>query len=272
MDKSPVPRPLVFVAAEVRTAYTPALIDDAMIAAITTSVPSLVVPHREQRTTFTWGAEKLPGQSQETALRLMDKASGFSLMLTTSSVTLETTRYPGIDVFSQIFQKCIEVASEVARPAIVERVGLRYVNELRSPSPIERILDWREVVNSDALCMVAGAEVALRGTGLPEDAVTDTAGYQSVYAAKLSGNRAVTMRLVALESGSVIGPTPLRRESPASNDPLFVVDLDGFWPREHGDANDFDPQALVKTLLSLHAPIEDLFLWATTDHFRSVAL
>ncbi|MDT5029999.1 MAG: hypothetical protein QOC94_170 [Actinoplanes sp.] len=50
----------------------------------------------------------------------------------TDQMTLETRRYPGWEEFLSLWQSCVSALIESADPAISTRVGLRYVNRIKS--------------------------------------------------------------------------------------------------------------------------------------------
>lgn len=259
--------PLAFVAAEVRTAYTPLLVADATVAALSSLLTALPVPQREQRHSLIINAA--PVGSPEVAVRLVSRDVMTSLTVTATTLTLETTAYEGIDAFGALFLQCMRAVAAVVEPSAVERVGLRYVNELRVIEPVERIDGWREYVAPELLGASLGVGAALKAAG-SEDATA--AALQTVVAFGLGSNRALTGRFGPLSGPSGIGSNPLRRPQVPTDGPFFVVDLDAYWPSGQASGEPFAPEALLNTVTTLHAPIEATFMWATTEKFRKDAL
>lgn len=268
---SSVLAPLAFVAAEVRTSYTPALVVDETVAALAAALPALPVPHREQRHSLLINGA--PMGAPEVAVRLLSRDSMTSLTITTTTLTLETTSYQGVAAFSALFSECMRAVASAAEPSAVERVGLRYVNELRVLEPIEGVESWGEYVCSDLLGPARGVGAVLRETGRAE---ASAAALQTVVAFELGNDCALTARFNPLSGPPVIGSSPLRRPQVPAHGPFFVVDLDAYWPSGAaggaGSGEPFDPEALLKGVTTLHAPIEATFLWATTEKFRKDAL
>lgn len=259
--------PLAFVAAEVRTSYTPALVADATVAALSSSLTALPVPQREQRHALIINAA--PVGPPEVAVRLMSRDAMTSLTITATTLTLETTAYQGVEAFGALFLQCMRAVATVVEPSAVERVGLRYVNELRIVEPVERIDGWHEHVAPELLGASLGVGTALKAAG-SEDATA--AALQTVVAFELGSNRALTGRFGPLSGPPVIGSNPLRRPQVPPDGPFFVVDLDAYWPSGQASGEPFAPDSLLNTVTTLHAPIEATFLWATTEKFRKDAL
>jgi len=267
--------PLAFVAAEVRISYTPALVADATVASLASALGSLPVPQREQRHSLIIGAA--PVGPPEVAVRLMSRDSMTSLTITATTLTLETTSYQGVEVFSALFAECMRAVADVVEPSTVERVGLRYVNELRVASTIERIEQWRDYVCPDLLGAALGAGEALNNAGILPDGAAGHSGatvaaLQTVVAFELGGQRALIGRFGPLSGPPAIGSNPLRRPEMPADGPFFVVDLDAYWPSGPATGEPFNPESLLNSVTALHAPIEATFLWATTESYRKDVL
>lgn len=258
--------PLAFVAAEVRVSYTPALVADATVAALSSELAALPVPQREQRQSLVIGSA--PGLP-ELAVRLMSRDAMTSLTITATTLTLETTSYRGVEAFSALFAQCMRAVAGLVAPSAVERVGLRYVNELRVAQPITSIEQWRAYVCAEVLSPALGAGAALRAAGV--ESATASA-LQTVVAFELPRQRAITGRFVPLVGPPAIGSKPLLRPNVPADGPYFVVDLDAYWPSGPATGEPFDPGELLSTVTALHTPIWATFLWATTEQFRKEAL
>jgi len=263
MDKI---KPLAFVAAEIRTSYNPALVKDETLAAIQDRVGTLPVARREHRQAIVVGGPPQPGQ---TVLRLMAADSTTSLTLAAGSITLETTAYETVEVFTGLLEAALVAIGEVAPPQAVERVGLRYVNELRVAVSIETPRQWESWVCPELLAGLDGATAALGAAGV--DGV-EFSGAQTVLSWQLSRHRALVARFGPVFGPPAVGNDPLRRPVTPPDGPFFLVDLDGFWPSAPASAEPYDPSSLLSTVRELHAPIEATFLWATTKQFRKEVL
>src|SRR5664280_541833 len=281
------PLPLAFVAAEVRTALAPALGADAALAVLRRALPELPVIGRAQRNSVALTSAG-PQLNSEQVWRLLDRKSSTSLSVGPTTVALETTHYPGVEAFIDLFGRAVATVAEIDTPAAVSRIGLRYVNEVWGPLSVASAADWAGVISEDVLAGSSAALSALTAAepvgsestgplacslGRRSSETVRTVGFEAAYAAALPDRRAVSVRLQTLFGPGVVGSDPLRRAfTPATPGPFFVIDLDGSWPSEQAEAPEFSAKHAVATLRALHAPIEALFLWATTDDYRKRVL
>ena len=258
--------PLAFVAAEVRVSYTPALVTDVVIAALSKQLPALPVPRKEQRQTVIIGAAPTP---LEVAVRLTSVDGMTSLTVSATTLTLETTSYQGIDAFSGLFSQCMEAVAEAAAPSFVERIGLRYVNELRVAEPITAIEQWGTYVCSEVMAPAHVGGTALQSAGVEGATVNSL---QTLVTFDVPPQRAITARFLPLVGPPAVGNEPLMRPQMPAEGPYFIVDLDAYWPSTQRPPEMFMPGELSRTVSELHVPVEAMFLWATTTKFREGAL
>lgn len=264
MDKI---KPLAFVAAEIRTSYNPALVKDETLATIQDRLPALPVARREHRQVVVMGGPPQPG---ETVLRLLNAESTTSLTLAAGAIALETTAYETVEAFTELLEAALSAVADIAPPHSVERVGLRYVNELRVAQAITDPEQWQTWVCPELLAPLASGSKALVAGGVDQVAFN---GAQTLLSWQLGRERALVARFGPVFGPPAVGNDPLRRPVQSGEGPFFLVDLDGFWPSTMpAQTERYDPAALLSTVRQLHAPIEATFLWATTEKFREEAL
>ncbi len=128
--------PLEFVAAEVRFPYTPRLRQEDQIQLVADQLNDLVPIFRpEQVQTFTLTTEGSHAES-DILFRLLDKTSTTSVAFQATRIVIETTNYPQFEQFSELVKRSLTALASVHKIAGVERVGLRYIDEIRVPTPI----------------------------------------------------------------------------------------------------------------------------------------
>jgi uncharacterized protein (TIGR04255 family) len=66
------------------------------------------------------------------------------------SLAVETARFRSWDEFGPIFSKAVELLTVTAAPALEERLGLRFINDLSAPSA-PTAEDWRRYVAPELL-------------------------------------------------------------------------------------------------------------------------
>jgi uncharacterized protein (TIGR04255 family) len=256
--------PLALVAAEIRTSYNPSLTSDSSLARLQAALPEVPIPQREHRQTVTIGAEGQQAAS-EAVLRLLSRESNQSLTLTATAITLETTNYPGFEAFAAFFARIVAEVAAIAPPAAVERVGVRYVNEVRDADSIQSIPDWNPLVNSSLLAPAVAGTAALHEAGFP---TAEPTVLQTTASWQLPDHCGLTGRFTPLVGPPVIGGLLRRTPAPPESGPFFVVDLDAYWPTSQQPSDSFAPDRLTSLLETLHAGIEAAFEWATTPELR----
>ena len=193
----------------------------------------------------------------ERGLRLLNKARTASVALTGRSLAAEVTEYDGWDSFKPSFLRAIETVAESAAIVGVERVGLRYINEIRVPQEISDPSTWKGWINDDLL----GFLDPIPGY-TPES-------FQAVTA--LTGDRGhMVVRLAALDGEGVVSNQPLRRPTQPVDGPFFVVDTDSYCDTPGEQMLEFTSDSLEPVLDELHEPIGALFQRTITDKLRDV--
>ncbi|KWW99038.1 hypothetical protein LI90_670 [Carbonactinospora thermoautotrophica] len=197
--------------------------------------------------------------SVETSLRLLDKASTSSLAFFPDRLVVESTDYVDFATFQELTRRGVEAIDKLGGPVAVERIGLRYINEIRVPGRIADTRDWTEWV---APALVGIGEVA---------GAWPVTTLQGVLQYKVGTDRHLIFRYAALPDGSVIGDAPLRRTR-AGSGPVFVVDLDCFWQPADGQLPDFVADQVMECVTELHEPIEEAFLYVITERLKDEVL
>jgi len=81
------------------------------------------------RSTEPLGQEAPP---QPAGWQFTNASGATTVNVLTDQMTLETRRYPGWDAFLALWDNCVSALIESANPTISTRVGLRYVNRIKS--------------------------------------------------------------------------------------------------------------------------------------------
>ena len=139
----------------------------------------------------------------------------------------------------------------IATPAGVERIGLRYIDEIRVPAenggsaPV-----WNQWVDASLLGPAhIGADLGLA-----------PAVNEGVFVFSGSSDHAVVLRYGA-QSGYAVQSTPdLRRPLPPPG-PLFKLDIDSFWQ-----------ELILRQADALHEPVRGVFESVITDRLREEVL
>ena len=257
--------PIVLVAVEVRHPVCEPL-DRKQVAELSARIKKLLpLPGEidEVSVVVQSGASSFPMPSQTTAStwpRWTSRNKRTALTVRHDSLVLETTEYGSYERVRGLLELALEGRLAAGVPAGVERVGLRYIDEVRVPlEEGEDIPAWREWVDPSLLgpehLAVVPELVPVRSEGLLVCAGND--------------NRALVVRYGA-QNEHVVPSTPeLRRTLPPG--PLFKLDFDSFW--QAGDeVPEFDADFVLRQVDALHEPVRYVFESLITERLREEVL
>lgn len=177
-----------------------------------------------------------------------------AVVLTTNSVTVETTRYCGWPDFRSVIERALRATEALVKPDGVGRVGMRYVDEIRVPDAEEPSSAWEEWLSPDVL---APASSAMQQAGYPPAGWTGAAQYS------LAEGRHLVLRYGPQNGYAVAPGGPLRRLHPPPPGPMFLLDFDSF--AEPPTIPPFEVGELLTTCDSLRAPTRVLFDTIVTE-------
>lgn len=228
---------------------------------------ALPLTSREQVTQFEMQARADGGQPNTRALteehlRLSARDKRTSVTYAPSSITIETTKYETWDDLRALAETGLAARMDVAPVDGVERIGLRYVDEVRIPG--DERPDWRSWIEPQlappALEVAAGALVVQQQQSVVQYA-TERAGVS------------VVLRYGAVDGPSVIQAIPLVRPEAPSSSPFFLVDTDASWtPGPGAEVPPLDPGSVLAEADVLHSYVKELFEASLTDQLRSEVL
>ncbi|MGQ0846883.1 MAG: TIGR04255 family protein [Sporichthyaceae bacterium] len=175
----------------------------------------------------------------------------------TDTLVVETTDYIRWERVRSVAAAVLEARQETGKIDAVERVGLRYIDEIRVPDPETQ---WSEWVH-DSLIGPAAVGLAAGLTPLESQGVM---AFQHSPAARL------ILRYGPREGFAVDPNGELRRPTPTPG-PFFLIDIDCFWtPTAH--VPEFSATELLAVADNLHAPVRDLFERLITEKLRTEVL
>lgn len=251
--------PLALVAAEVRFSYAPQLRQaqamDHLVPALADALP---VVKTFQQTSLTLSSQGVSQSQGESAVRILNKPSTISLLITPTALTLETTDYDEFGPFHDLLVRACEVMASVPINPALERIGLRYIDEIRVPTEIKDARDWRGWV----------ADPLVDFLGVASQATADSGQGFAEY--RLGDHQSLTFRFAALHGPGVVGNDPLQRPTVPQPGPFFVLDVDSYHQRPSGDPADFHPGWVSGILTDLHDPAGQTFQNAITNRSRAI--
>jgi uncharacterized protein (TIGR04255 family) len=205
----------------------------------------------------------IPGQvgaapQQVTVQRLFQRDRLMAITLGRDGLTLESSDYPGWTEFSKVLYELVEKLVRTACPDGVLRVGLRYVDEIRLPSPPATAREWAKWIDPRLMGPLdlgseepSTANIALQFGEPP--------GYVTVFrAGPVPRGRSVN------QDG------PLRQPFNFPDGPYFLLDTDASWADPDRAVPEFTTDLLGKVFEDLHARSSELFEASITEELRNV--
>lgn len=188
-----------------------------------------------------------------------DKRTVVTFMST--SITLETSNYDTWDQFGALAKTVLAARMDVAPVDGVERIGLRYIDEIRVP--IEERPDWSEWIDS----RLAPPVLATSPDRLRVNQQQATIQYSTDEPGVV----------VTLRYGAVVGRSPVAGSvaQPAvpADGPFFLIDTDAAWtPGVGEEIPALAPDTVLQTADGLHRFVKDLFEASLTDRLRTEVL
>lgn len=212
-----------------------------------------------QQTNFNLPLGGGPPQVQEQlGVVLKNPSSTETLTIMSESLTYETTAYDNFEyLLEAVVGACSVLVEAKVRPAL-QRVGLRYIDEVRVSEDIVDIRQWNRWINGRLLGQF---DVA------PTDFPATTS--QAVTTFDLGEGRGLNFRCAALNQGTIVVPQHLRRE-PVESGPFFVLDFDGFHDFTTQDAIALSATVVRDALSAVHVPCGTAFQNSITDEAREL--
>ena len=184
-----------------------------------------------------------------------------ALSIHPDSLAIETTDYGSYDRMRELLDVVLQARQAVAPPAGVERIGLRYIDEIRVPAENgNNVPTWEHWVDGSLLGPThVGAALNL----VP-------VANEGVFVFSGGSDHALVLRYGA-QNDYVVQSTPdLRRPLPPPG-PLFKLDIDSFW-QAADMVPEFDTDLILRQADALHHPVRGVFESVITDRLREEVL
>lgn len=257
--------PIVLMAVEVRHPRCEPL-DRKQVAELSARVRHLLpLPSEmnEVSVTVQAGPDGPPIQQQVVSSfpRWTSRDKRTALSIRPDSLVIETTDYGSYDSVRALLDIALQARLAVAIPAGVERVGLRYIDEIRVPAENGgNIPVWEQWVDASLLGPThIGAELGL---------VPDV--NEGVFVFSGGSDHALVLRYGAQRDYAVQSTPDLRRPLPPPG-PLFKLDIDSFW-QAADEVPEFDSDFILSQTDALHEPVRGVFESVITNQLREEVL
>jgi uncharacterized protein (TIGR04255 family) len=210
-----------------------------------------------QTLTLNFGVSASPAIAQPP--RFTNRERTVAVTFGQQSVVIEATHHDHFGRLSELVSLVVSARQKVAPVDGLERLGIRYVDEIRVPSEDTEPIDWSEWVEPSLLGPIdLGAQLGFQ----PGE-------HQGLATFQLGTDRGLNVRYgtqvgYAVQSGALVRSMP-----PPSR--FFLLDIDSFWAANEG-IPEFDPSRIVALCDELHAPVNALFESLITERLREEVL
>lgn len=249
--------PLQYVACEVRFPFSPSLVEDGSLPRLHKALyPWLPIVEPATETTVVFGGQPTTVRH----LRFLSRDRFTGVVVTPTQVTVETTDYTQFEEFRTAIGRALQAIEGIEPgPVGLNRVGLRYIDEIRAGSATADLRTWDGLIDSKL-----AAPVSLRFQG------GKLTSFQGTVKFETGDARRVVMRYGAL-TGQSVGDAPLRRRHVHEGGPYFLIDVDSFWLAE-GMTPEFSAKDALDLCRKLHSPVRELFEASITERLRKEVL
>ena len=189
--------------------------------------------------------------------KYVSRDSTYAVSFKKESTVVETTYYDGWETFRNLATEALRVREAVTKVDGVERIGLRYINEIRVPE--ESSSDWSDWVSSSVLAP----------NGVDKDINLPISQWQGVGVYGSQPGQALVLRYGPRDGYAV--ENDLKRSFPKAG-PFMWIDMDSFWTPDEDGTPEFSLDSIVSISNQLHVPIRELFESLITDRLRNEVL
>lgn len=193
-----------------------------------------------------------------TPTRMMNRDRTLSINVAPTALIVEASAYTQFETFMPILEAALDAVSSAAAIAGIQRVGLRYVDEIRVPG-IATVADWEPFIDP-TLLPALHLDDSFRPTTT-----------QGLVEFDVNEHQKTVMRFGAMDGFTVDpnGPLVLRRRGEG---PYFLIDLDSFWLAPNDATPEFDAKDVLEKCVQLRKPVRTLFEASITDRLRDEVL
>jgi uncharacterized protein (TIGR04255 family) len=251
--------PVALVTMEIRHPAADSLNESSSSSAELKRLLSEHLPIERQAQDVAWamGAGGSPTPAAERFVRYVNRDNTLAASMKTQAVVIETTAYTNFDVLLDVVMRVIDARSQVSSIVGVERLGLRYVLEIRVPVGVDGRIEWSNWI---AEPLLGPQRIAPAGLTL-----TEWQG-AAVYREAQPG-KSMIVRYGPGVGQALDASYHLRRTMPTQQGPFFLMDIDSFWT-PIGSIPEYDRNAVLTTFQDLYEPARIVFQEMLTSRLK----
>ena len=208
----------------------------------------LPIERQAQDMAWSMGAGGNPTPTAERFVRYVNRDNTLAGSMKTQALVIETTAYTSFESLVDLAMRVMDARAQVSSIVGVERIGLRYVLEVRVPVGAGGRIEWANWI----------AEPLLGPQGVAPGGLTLTEWQgAAVYREAQPGKSMIVRYGPGL--GQALDPNyHLRRTIPVQPGPFFLLDIDSFWTPV-GSIPEYNRDAVLATFQNLYEPARAVF-------------
>lgn len=249
--------PVALVTMEIRHPATDSLSESSSGELKRLLAEHLPIERQAQDLAWAMGAGGSPTPAAERFIRYVNRDNTLAASMKNQAVVIETTSYANFEALLDIVMRVIDARSQVSSIVGVERLGLRYVLEVRVPVGVDGRIEWSNWI---AEPLLGPQRIAPAGLTL-----TEWQG-AAVYREAQPG-KSMIVRYGPGVGQALDANYHLRRTLPAQQGPFFLLDIDSFWTPT-GSIPEYDRDAVLTTFQDLYQPARTVFEEILTNRLR----
>lgn len=260
--------PLALVVLEVRYPLTPGALDQPQLrplgAALGKSLP-LVDEVTDQQVKFDVTGGNLPTVTGQTRYRFSSRDRTMAATLSANRLTIESGSYNGYELFRPLVERVVKALERVVSPTGVERIGMRYMNEIR----VSTIADDRSAKNPESWSPYLDNRLLTSPAFADVLDDLDYDGWLSIVRLSRGDRNHVNLRFGPGDRYAVGPEGPIKRRRLPPPGPFFLIDIDSYWQLGPSDeVPEFNSEMILEACDRLHTPTRALFETAISDELR----
>lgn len=208
------------------------------------------------------GAGGQPHMETETAPKFFSRDSTTAVTYRQAAIIVETTKYQRYERVRELVGLAVQARQAVSPIDGVDRIGLRYVNEVRAPG-----------VDADGSPMAWGSwlDPSLLGPlQVADDLKLQPRQLQGFAQFEVTQDQSLALRFGPLD-GYAVNPDGDLKRTTTPPGPFFLIDIDSYWTSS-GETPQPDLASILESCDALHVPVRELFERLITDRLREEVL
>jgi uncharacterized protein (TIGR04255 family) len=192
-------------------------------------------------------------QRRSPQYQFTDQDDNWKIVLSQDFLTLETRNYEHFDDFLARLREALDALVRHIQPTVVTRLGLRYINEIRSNSLNN--MDWSDIIQRDLLGPVAVSEL-----------IENTSQIVSIqqFLMRYPDDLGINIQHGLIQSGTTVQLRP-KEEPPKQAFYLLDYDIYREFPLPRGLL--MNTEAICHRVEIYHKMIYRLFRWSVSEDY-----